>query len=144
MTTATDVRLLYFGRGNSRPPDAGSFMQDLDAALDQALQAGDKAGEDLLVDLWLTHLEARLGGMTAAALTDYLERVTPWRCDDKWPVFKTVDQPCLAFTCARTAEGADLLALAICYRYPGGSAETWWRVTVMPRLQAVISATGRY
>jgi len=115
------------------------FLSDYTTAIRQARSAGDEAGASRIMDLWVEYFDGVLHGLDAQSLIDYLEKRRVWRSYSDWPIYKTADVPCLAFTASvDDRDGAVILiALGLCYRYPAGNAETWWQEVVLPRIRNV-------
>lgn len=113
------------------------FASDCAAALRQARSAEDEAGAGRLLDLWVEYFEGRLHNLDAQSLIGYLEKRRVWRSYSEWPVYKTADVPCLAFTASVDDRDGNvvLIGLSLCYRYPLGDAETWWQAVILPRIR---------
>jgi hypothetical protein len=130
-----NVRLDYYKRHASGVLE--SFLGDLADAIDAAVAAGDGDGATRLRGLWLDHFEVQLPAMGAVDLIDYLETRQVWRQEGDRVAFKTADVPCISYTAQLEDAGAvRLVALAACYRYPGGE-ENWWTGLVAPRLRSL-------
>jgi hypothetical protein len=113
-----------------------SFLPEMDDACKMADAAGDKDGWPALKRLWFDYLQARLGRMTGTELISYLGNVGSWHTYGEWTVFKTIDEPSMAFTAQAAPNGeTTLICLGVCYRYPNGSAEEWWNKILLPRLE---------
>lgn len=54
-------------------------------------------------------------------------------------MFKTVGQPCIAFTAqvGPTGDSVDVIVLGACYLYPSHSDEVWWQEVIMPGVSAL-------
>jgi len=80
---------------------------------------------------WLDFFEVNLPAKGPDRLIEYLESRIVWRQDGDRPVFKTVDEPCIAYT-AQVIPGTcvALVALGACYRYPNGGEEVWWQEVI--------------
>jgi hypothetical protein len=112
------------------------FLSDLDAAVKEADAAGDTEGWPALRRLGFDYFQDRLGKMSGAELLQHLSSVGSWQTRGEWTVFKTIDEPSLAFTPQRTPNGEVILNfLGICYRYPKGSTQEWWNKIILPRLE---------
>lgn len=116
----------------------GSFSADFVFAQDSALNAGDRSAGRHLRDLWLDYLEVQLRLMTSIRLERYLASRRVWRWEGEWPVYKTVDTPCIAYTAQMNNDNTiTVIALGACYRYPGGNANTWWAQEIRPRVRSL-------
>ena len=97
--------------------------------------AGRDADRERLRSLWLDYLEVRLPALGDEKLIDYLETRAVWREEGDWTVFRTMGEPCVAFTAfVATDRTVELIALAACDRLPGGSDNQWWQSVVRPRV----------
>jgi hypothetical protein len=115
-----------------------AFIIDLDAAYNQAHAAGDSDGHDALHRLWLDHFEGHLGKMAATELIAYLQGRRVWHQEGDWIVFATIDEPCIAYTAQKgPGDAVTLIALGICYRYPSGGRDAWWRDVIQPRVRTL-------
>ncbi|MER9102649.1 hypothetical protein NKH95_01740 [Mesorhizobium sp. M0848] len=113
----------------------GGFADDVVAAGRAASLAGRNADRERLRSLWLEYLEVQLPARGDEKLIDYLETRAVWREEEDWTVFRTVDEPCVAFTASVAPDGTvELIALAACDRFPAGSDEQWWQSVVRPRV----------
>lgn len=110
------------------------FAVDYASALRAASHAGDLQGRRLLEHLVVQYFDVELGEMPADKLIQFLSSAQVWRAVDRRAVYKTTNEPCLAFTATRSGERITLLALGICYRYPQSNADVWWRGTILSRL----------
>jgi hypothetical protein len=115
------------------------FASDWDSAAREANVANDRVGLERMRILWFDYFGEQLRLLDAQALIDYLEKRHVWRRYAEWPVFKTIDTPCLAFTAYVDERGGDvtLTALGICYRYPLDDAEEWWQKVILPRVKGL-------
>lgn len=131
------VTVSYYRRRGSSVEE--SFVIDVATAIERANAAGNRAGARRIRELWLDHFDVTLPAMGSANLIAYLESRSVWRNDGEWSVFKTVDEPCIAYT-AQIGEDnqVTLVALGACYRYPSGSEENWWTQTIRPRVRTLI------
>jgi hypothetical protein len=98
----------------------------------------NRAEKELLFSLLFEHVNEQLRRKSPDKLAAYLGGLRPWRVLERasqqpLAVYKTADQPCLAYTAF--AQGADvvLLVLGVCRRYPS-SEESWWTDVIRPRL----------
>jgi hypothetical protein len=115
-----------------------AFIIDVDVAYELAFDAGDEDGRDALHRIWLEYFEVHLGNMTAAKLIGFLETRQVWQQDGDWVVFKTVEEPCLAYTAQKDSNvSVTIIALGICYRYPQGGADSWWQQVIQPRVRSL-------
>jgi hypothetical protein len=115
-----------------------AFIIDLSTAYDQAYAAKDNDGHDAIKRIWLDHFEGYLGKMTAPELVGYLQGRQIWRRAGEWIVFATIDEPCIAYTAQRgPGDAVTLIALGICYRYPSGGRDAWWRDVIQPRVRTL-------
>jgi hypothetical protein len=115
-----------------------AFVIDLAVAWDQADAARDSEGLDALRRLWLDHFEDYLGKMSAPKLVAYLQGRQLWQREGDWLVFATIDEPCLAYTAQKgPGDAVALIALGICYRYPAGGRNAWWRDVIQPRVRTL-------
>ena len=89
------------------------------------------------MDLWVEYFDGLLHDLDAQSLIEYLEKRHVWRSFSDWPIYKTADVPCLAFTASVDDRDGKviLIALGLCYRYPADDAETWWQEVVLPRVR---------
>lgn len=109
----------------------GGFADDVVTEGRVAGLAGRDADRERLRWLWLEYLEVQLPALGDKKLTDFLEARAVWREEGDWAVFRTVDEPCVAFTAFVASDGTvELIALAACDRFPGGSDEQWWQSVV--------------
>lgn len=113
---------------------AGHALKDLADAMDQAKVANDKTGLNNLRELLFDHLQEKLASKPDKAIRKYAASRSVWRVDDGHSVFKTADEPCLAYTAFETNGDVSVLALGFCYRYPV-SEEAWWTDVIRPRLR---------
>ena len=115
-----------------------SFLPELNDARKQADAVSDADGWPALRRLWLDFFMGKLGAMRGPELRTYLSSIAPWQVYGEWTVFKTIDEPSIAFT-AQAAPNGDLtlICLGICYRYPGGASLDWWIKVILPRLQSI-------
>ena len=130
----TVVQASYFVDSSSR---LGSFTGDLKVSLDEADVAGDEAGRDKLLRLWLEYLDHDLLEMRPSDLRRYIAGCSVWKSFGKDPVIKTADTPCVAFVCLFEPSLITIIAIAACYRYGVRGSEGWWNDTVLPRLQTL-------
>jgi hypothetical protein len=115
---------------------AVGILYDLKEAFDSAARARDDDGADALRRIFFEHFQLDLGKRRAAELVDYLESRSVWREHEGWLIFKTIDQPCLAYAAQKSPQGAvTLTAIGVCYRYPNGREDTWWSDVIKPRVQ---------
>jgi hypothetical protein len=123
-------------RFQSASDSASSYLKDFRLAVDQAVEANDHGSLDRLLSLHMTFFNQDLRTMGAGHLRSFLESQAVWRIEKDWPIYKTAGEPCIAFT-ARIGpdDTIHLIALAACYRYPDGSADTWWTRDVQPRVR---------
>ena len=133
------VRTVYYRDPEGVPDDADSFMKDLRAAVEQARLASDPKAAQRIRDLALDSLYVRLPAMSPAAAIDYLETRRVWRWSQDYPVYKTADLPCAAFTADVSEDESEvtITALATCYRYPANSEDRWWTDIVEPRVRTL-------
>ena len=76
--------------------------------------------------------------MSSPGLSGYLGSIAPWQVHGEWTVFKTIDEPSIAFTAQAAPDGdLTLICLGICYRYPGGTSLDWWTKIILPRLESI-------
>ena|ERR1051326_7838952 len=114
------------------------FLPELYDARKLADAAGDREGWAAVKRLWLEYFVGRLGRMTTPQLSDYLKSIQPWMAHGEWTVFKTIDEPCVAFTAHMSADQElILICLGICYRFPEGSSVVWWNKIILPRLKSI-------
>jgi hypothetical protein len=114
------------------------FIHDLAAAYDAAYSAKDEHAIDIIHHIWLEYFQERLLKMPASKLIQFLEDRQVWRECGEWSVFKTVDEPCIAYTAQKSSNGSVvLIALGICYRYPKGGEDTWWKNVIEPRVRGL-------
>ena len=113
------------------------FLSDYTTAVRQARSAADEAGASRIMDLWVEYFDGMLHNLDGQGLIEYLESRRVWRSYSDWPIYKTADVPCLAFTASVDDRGGNviLIALGLCYRYPADSAETWWQEVILPRIR---------
>lgn len=124
--------LITFAKG-----PAGNAAVEFNQAIAAAERAGDRAGREFLDFLFNEHIPDTLGRMSPRELLHHVANAAPWRREGAVEVFKTVDQPCFAYT-AHDADGeVTLLVLGFCHRYPT-TAEDWWRQVIRPRLMAYL------
>jgi hypothetical protein len=115
-----------------------AFIIDMQQAHLAAGLNHDRQGQTALLRLWLEHFDGLLGTMTAPKLIEYLEARQVWRQEADWVVFKTIDEPCIAYTAQKSPEGSvTLIALAGCYRFPNGRESDWWNDAVLPRVRSL-------
>lgn len=112
----------------------GGFVEDVLWEAAVAVAAGRSSDADHLRGLWMNWLEVELPGRTDEALIDYLESRAVWREERDVQVYKTAGEPCVAFTGFVQPGEVELVALAACEAYPGGSEEAWWTDVVRPRV----------
>ena len=113
----------------------GGFADDIAREGRAASNAGRSADKDRLHQLWFDYFETTLPAMGDAKLIDYFESRPVWREESDWLVYRTPDQPSIAFTAVVDPQGGvEIIALAACDRFPGGSDEEWWLTVVRPRL----------
>lgn len=118
---------------------AKEFPSDWAEAIREAREAGDAAGVDRIRTLWFDYFEGTLRHLGPDQLINYLENRHVWRRFADWPVYKTVDTPCLAFTAFVDSRGeaVTLTALGICYKYPSDDSEEWWQTVILPRARSL-------
>lgn len=114
----------------------GGFVDDVAREGQTAALAGRAADQEWLRSLWLDYIQVQLPALGDAALIDYLETRPVWREEGEWMVYRVPREPCIAFTASVLADGTvELIALAACDRFPGGSDQQWWQAVVRPRVQ---------
>lgn len=126
---------------------AGNAAVDLKAALDLARDHGEGRAAEALLDLVFGYLPDRLGALSAAQLERHLGQLQVWRREAGCAVFRTVDEPALAYCALRFGSaasgagagqggdaGVNIVVLGVFYRYPG-TEEEWWQAVVRPRLR---------
>ena len=114
---------------------AQGFIIDANAAHLEAHRANDSDGARAVLRLWLDYFDNELGRMNVSRLVDYLETRQFWQRYKEWTVIKNAGEPCIAFTAQKNPGGdVTLIALGICYRYPGGDEIGWWNTVILPRL----------
>jgi hypothetical protein len=128
-----------------RPPTASlpltrythEFASDWVSALRDAHVANDSDGESAITQLLFDFFERELSTSDERQLVEFLESHRVWRDFKAWPIFKTTDVPCLAFTASISGESQNviLVALGCCYRYPEDDEEKWWRDVILPRVR---------
>ena len=128
------VATVYYDDGKQ-----SGFFSDCLASLREAHAAGDDEGVDRIWNLWNEYFEHHLPSLGFSRLVEKLEAYRIWRRHDGWPVFKTADPPCIAFTASIAPEEKKitLVALGLCYRYPENDAERWWQAVILPRLKTI-------
>lgn len=113
---------------------AGAALADLKVALDAAISARDNAGKEDLYGLLYEHVEGRLAKHSPSSLVRYLRSRSVWRTHGNHKVFKTADEPCVAYVAVDRNGSLQILVLGFCYRYPG-SEGAWWSGVIRPRLE---------
>lgn len=114
----------------------GGFADDVVREGRGAALAGREADRERLRSLWLEYLEVQLPALGDEKLIEYLETRAVWREEGDWTVFRTMDEPCVAYTGSVLSDDTvELIALAACDRFPSGSDEQWWQNVVRPRVQ---------
>jgi hypothetical protein len=115
-----------------------AFVIDMSVACDQAYAASDIEGHDALNRVWLDYFEKYLGNMKGPELVKYLQGRQVWQREGDWLVFATIDEPCLAYTAQQgPGDAVALIALGVCYRYPAGGRNGWWRDVIQPRVRTL-------
>ncbi len=117
----------------------GSFHDDILTGIEEANEGGDPNGADKLRNLWLDYFEEKLGSLTSGQLLKYLETRPVWRKYEEWPVFKTAETPCIAYTAQVDSadESVKLIAVGACYKYPSGDDDIWWQSVILPRIRSL-------
>ncbi len=114
----------------------GGFADDVVREGRAAAAAGREGDREALRSLWLDFFQARLPALGDAKLAEFLEDRSVWREEGDWTVYRNAAEPCVAFTALVFPNGSvELIALAACFRFPGGSDEQWWQTVVKPRVQ---------
>lgn len=113
---------------------AGNAAVELKDALDRAERARDGAASKALMELAFGHISEKLGRLSPNQLDRYLGTLQVWRVEDDCPVFRTVDEPAIAFTALEFDSGTHIVVLGVLYRN-AASDEDWWRSTILPRLR---------
>lgn len=133
------VRTVCYREPGRDHDEANSFAKDLIQAGKDAQLANDLEASKRLRDLSFVYLYAQLPAKGANDLIDYLETRQVWHWDGERPVYKTVDEPCIAYTADINDDGTEVTvtALAACYRYPSNDDEKWWTDVVLPRVRRI-------
>ncbi len=116
---------------------AGYALVDLKEALDAAHDARDGRGGDWLQRLMFVYVKERLASKSPTELEVYLRSRRVWRRDGVHAVFKSVDEPCVAYAALEFDDGVQILVLGFCHRYPR-SEEAWWLEHIRPRLRQYV------
>jgi hypothetical protein len=115
----------------------GNALVDLDGALRLAERAGDAKAVAHLRRLLRVYFWETLRAKSYPQLEAFLATLQVWRTEGEASVFKTVDEPCMAFTALAFDEGLYVVVLGACYRYPN-SQDAWWRDVIRPRLRVYL------
>ena len=109
---------------------------DLNNAAREAHAARDEDGAAALHRIFFHHFQNVLLKMRPEVLLAHLESLIGWHEHKNWRVYKTIDEPCLAFAAQKGTDGSvTLMALGLCYRFPPGGAEAWWTKHICPRVE---------
>lgn len=121
---------------NSHDGVVVGFLLDLNKAMNEAHRARDDDGQAAVRRLFLDHFQGFLISKEPSALLKHLETLRHWKEQNGWRVFRTIDEPCLAFGAQRTEDGSiRLMAFGLCYRFPGGGVQAWWDTEIKTRVE---------
>ena len=114
-------------------PEGQAFADDWLKALRAASENEDHDAVRKINVLVLDHLWCELCEMNSRKLTAYLKQRV-WRTHERVHVYKTPDLPCVVYTVHNQKSNLEVLALGICYQFPGGTVDAWWDNILLPRL----------
>lgn len=120
------------------PGGQDDFTSDFRDVIAEATRRGDSAGDTKIREEVLGSLSIDLARLSPHQLAKRLNSLGAWKVHQGIKIYKTPDEPCVAFCAIKYPSGkVHLYCLAACYRYPNGSDTDWWNQKVLPRIVTI-------